>query len=171
MPYDMERSVDGVAFWLMKSEPEELAIDHLAAAPKKLFRWDGVHNYRARNWMLAMEPGDRFFFAHSSCKVPGIAGVAEIVGAAYTDPTQFEPESHYYDADSKTEKPRWISRDVRFVERFPQVLSLQALRAHTESLGHFHLLQKANRLSVMPVGADQWTYILALARAASSDAS
>lgn len=153
-----------MATWLMKSEPEELSIDHLAAKPKKLFRWDGVHNYRARNWMAEMVPGDRFFFAHSSCKVPGIAGIAEIVGAAYTDPTQFDPESHYYDPDSKPEKPRWLSRDVRFVERFPEVLSLQELRAHTDALGHFHLLQKANRLSVMPVNEQQWDYIVRLAR-------
>ena len=167
MPYDIERSAEGIAYWLMKSEPEELSIDHLAKAPKKKFRWDGVHNYRARNWMKAMIPGDQFFFAHSSCKVPGIAGVAEIVGDEYTDPTQFDATSHYYDADSKPKKPRWISRDVRFVERFPAILSLQELRAHTETLGHFHLLQKANRLSVMPVSADQWTYIVALGRATS----
>ncbi len=162
MPYDMERSPDGVAYWLMKSEPDELSIDHLAAKPRKLFRWDGVHNYRARNWMVAMQPGDHFFFAHSSCKVPGIAGIAEIVGDSYTDPTQFDSASHYYDADSKPEKPRWVSRDVRFVQRFPSVLSLQDLRAHTEALGHFHLLQRANRLSVMPVSAEQWRYIAAL---------
>ena len=148
--------------WLMKSEPEELSIDHLAAQPRKKFRWDGVHNYRARNWMREMAPGDQFFFAHSSCKVPGIAGIAEIVGAAYTDPTQFDPDSHYFDPESVPNKPRWVSRDVRFVCRFPAVLSLQELRAHTEALGHFHLLQKANRLSVMPVSADQWDHIVAL---------
>lgn len=162
MPFDMERSADGMAYWLMKSEPDELSIDHLAAEPQKAFRWDGVHNYRARNWMLAMQPGDYFFFAHSSCKMPGIAGIAEIVGDAYTDPTQFDSTSHYYDADSKPEKPRWISRDVRFVQRFSPLFSLHELRAHTESLGHFHLLQRANRLSVMPVGAEQWRYIVAL---------
>ncbi len=164
MPYDMERGADGRAYWLMKSEPEELSIDHLATSPRKTFRWDGVHNYRARNWMLAMEPGDQFFFAHSSCKVPGIAGIAEIVAESYTDPTQFDPKSHYFDPDSKLDKPRWISRDTRFVERFPEMLSLQSLRAHTEALGHFHLLQRANRLSVMPVSAEQWHYITTLGR-------
>ena len=153
-----------MAFWLMKSEPEELSIDHLAAEPRRLFRWDGVHNYRARNWMHDMTPGDRFFFAHSSCKVPGVAGVAEIAGEAYTDPTQFDPASHYFDPGSKPDKPRWLSRDVRFVERFGKVLSLQELRPHAAALGHFHLLQKANRLSVMPVSDAQWHYVLALAR-------
>lgn len=151
-----------MAYWLMKSEPDELSIDHLARAPKKKFRWDGVRNYRARNWMREMSVGDQFFFAHSSCKVPGIAGIAEIVSDEYVDPTQFDPESHYFDPDAKKDKPRWVSRDVRFVERFEPVLSLAELRPHTEALGHFHLLQKANRLSVMPVSAEQWTYITAL---------
>jgi predicted RNA-binding protein with PUA-like domain len=77
-----------IAYWLMKSEPDELSIDHLARSKRKPFRWDGVHNYRARNWMLAMAPGDQFFFAHSSCKIPGIGGIAEIVGGAYVDPTR-----------------------------------------------------------------------------------
>jgi predicted RNA-binding protein with PUA-like domain len=149
----------------MKSEPDELSIDRLAAEPTRLFRWDGVHNFRARNWMRDMHPGDRFFFAHSSCKVPGIAGIAEIVGDAYDDPTQFDPASHYYDLASKPEKPRWLSRDVRFVERFGQVLSLHELRAHTDALGHFHLLQRANRLSVMPVSDQQWEFIVRLATA------
>jgi predicted RNA-binding protein with PUA-like domain len=152
-----------MAHWLMKSEPDELSIDHLAAKPRTRFRWDGVHNYRARNWMKEMAPGDEFFFAHSSCKVPGIAGIAEIVGDSYVDPTQFDPTSHYFDPQSPLERPRWISRDVRFVRRFDPLLRLSDLREHTEPLGHFHLLQKANRLSVMPVSDAQWAYILALA--------
>jgi predicted RNA-binding protein with PUA-like domain len=147
----------------MKSEPEELSIDHLAKSPRKKFRWDGVHNYRARNWMLAMVPGDQFFFAHSSCAVPGIAGIAEIVGQPYADPTQFDPQHHYFDAASPPDKPRWISRDVRYVERFRSVLPLAAMREHTDAFGHFHLLQKANRLSVMPVNDDQWELVLRLA--------
>ncbi len=153
-----------VAHWLMKSEPEELSIDDLARSKRKRFAWDGVRNYRARNWMLQMEPGEQFFFAHSSTKVPGIAGIAEIVGPSYPDPTQFDPESHYYDAASPKAKPRWVCRDVRFVERFPRVLALTKLREHADELGPFHLLQKANRLSVMPVSDSQWDIIVELAR-------
>jgi predicted RNA-binding protein with PUA-like domain len=158
-----------MAHWLMKSEPEELSIDDLFRAKRKQFRWDGVRNYRARNWMLQMQQGEQFFFAHSSCKVPGIAGVAEIVGDSYVDPTQFDPESHYYDPASPAAKPRWISRDVRFVQRFPTVLALADLRRYTSELGHFHLLQRANRLSVMPVSDDQWTFIAQLASASRRD--
>ena len=158
-----------MAHWLMKSEPEELSIDDLARAKRKRFPWDGVRNYRARNWMLQMQPGEQFFFAHSSCKVPGIAGIAEIVGHAYPDPTQFDPESHYYDAASPVDKPRWVWRDVRFVQRFPDVLPLVTLRAHAARLGQFHLLQRANRLSVMPVSDAQWHYIVNLASSASTE--
>ncbi len=82
---------------------------------------------------------------------------------AYTDPTQFDATSGYFDPDSDPAKPRWVSRDVRFVERFSDLLSLKELRAHTEALGHFHLLQRANRLSVMPVAEMQWRYIVNLA--------
>jgi predicted RNA-binding protein with PUA-like domain len=148
----------------MKSEPEELSIDDLARAKRKRFAWDGVRNYRARNWMLQMQPGEQFFFSHSSCKVPGIAGIAEIVGEAYPDPTQFDADSHYFDPESPRAKPRWVCRDVRFVERFPTVLPLVTLRQHADRLGPFHLLQKANRLSVMPVSDAQWEYIVDLAR-------
>lgn len=150
-------------YWLMKSEPEELSIDDLAEAPDGCVRWDGVRNYRARNWMVQMKPGDQFFFAHSSCQVPGIAGIAEVVGESYVDPTQFDPSSHYVDLASPISKPRWVSRDVRFVRRFPQVLALGTLRQHADEFGHFHLLQRANRLSVMPVSQHQWQLILRLA--------
>jgi predicted RNA-binding protein with PUA-like domain len=148
----------------MKSEPEELSIDDLARAKRKRFQWDGVRNYRARNWMAQMLPSEQFFFAHSSCKVPGIAGIAEIIGDAYADPTQFDAESHYYDPESPSGKPRWVARDVRFVERFPTLLPLATLRQHADQLGPFHLLQRANRLSVMPVSDLQWDFIVAVGR-------
>ena len=149
----------------MKSEPEELSIDDLFRAKRKRFAWDGVRNYRARNWMAQMQPGEQFFFAHSACKVPGIAGIAEIVGDAYPDPTQFDPENAHYDAASSIDKPRWVCRDVRFVSRFPALLPLVTLRQHADQLGPFHLLQPHNRLSVMPVSEHQWTYIVDLASA------
>jgi predicted RNA-binding protein with PUA-like domain len=157
-------TVIAVAYWLMKSEPDELSIDHLAAAPKQKFRWDGVRNYQARNMMRdQMGVGDLFFFAHSSCKVPGIAGVAEIVSEPYDDPTQFDPASHYFDPGAKADKPRWTSRDVRFVERFATMLTLPELREHAEDYPNFRLLWRGNRLSVMPVEDAYWPIVLGLA--------
>lgn len=151
-------------YWLMKSEPEELSIGDLAASPRTKFRWDGVRNYQARNMMRdRMRVGDLFFFAHSSCAVPGVAGIAEIVTEPYPDPTQFDPASHYFDAGSRVDEPRWVSRDVRFVEAFATVLALRTLRLHAGELGEFALLRKANRLSVMPVTGEQWLLITRLA--------
>ena len=56
-----------MAYWLMKSEPDELSIEALAGLGQA--RWDGVRNYQARNFLRAMSVGDEFFFttpaAHS----------------------------------------------------------------------------------------------------------
>ncbi|HSC84179.1 MAG TPA: EVE domain-containing protein, partial [Pseudomonas sp.] len=65
-------------FWLMKSEPDELSILHLHQLGRA--RWDGVRNYQARNFMRNMQIGEQFFFYHSSCPEPGIAGIARIAG-------------------------------------------------------------------------------------------
>lgn len=115
--------------------------------------------------MNEMRAGEQFLFAHSSCAVPGIAGIAEIVGDPYIDPTQFDPTSPYHDPSSPPDRPRWVARDVRFVERFPSVVPLSFLREHADALGPFHLLQRANRLSVMPVSDEQWAAIVAWGRA------
>ncbi|MBW4968543.1 EVE domain-containing protein, partial [Pseudoalteromonas sp. CR1] len=84
------------AYWLMKSEPDELSINGLEKLGEA--RWDGVRNYQARNFLRAMAVGDEFFFYHSSCPEPGIAGIGKIIEAAYPDPTALEPDSHYFDA-------------------------------------------------------------------------
>ena len=95
-------------YWLMKSEPSECSIDDLAARRRKTVPWVGVRNFQARNFMTNdMRVGDGVLFYHSSCPEPGIAGLAEVASAPYPDPTQFDPKSHYYDAKSRREAPRW----------------------------------------------------------------
>jgi len=148
-----------MAYWLMKSEPEELSITALQAL--KTARWDGVRNYQARNFLRSMAVGDEFFFYHSSCPEPGIAGIARISVAAYPDPTALEPESHYFDPKANADKNPWSAIDVEFVETFPKVLSLGYLKQQA-ALEQLPLVQKGSRLSVMPVTAEQWTAILAL---------
>src|SRR4030081_1783069 len=118
-----------MAFWLMKSEPDEFSIDDLAAAPDKTTAWFGVRNYQARNFMLKeMQVGDGVLFYHSSCPEPGIAGIAEVASAAYPDKTQFEPKSDYYDPQSKKDNPRWFNVDVRALKK-TKLLSLSEMRA------------------------------------------
>lgn len=147
-------------YWLMKSEPEAFSIDDLKR--KKLEPWDGVRNYQARNFMRdGMRPGDKVFFYHSNCAVPGIVGIAEVATDAYPDPTQFDPKSKYFDAASSRDNPRWMLVDVKFVKKLKRTISLDELKDH-RALAGMLLLRKGNRLSVMPVEAAHWKYILAL---------
>ncbi|MCI8207937.1 EVE domain-containing protein [Pseudomonas sp. S25] len=148
-----------MAYWLMKSEPDELSITDLKRLGEA--RWDGVRNYQARNFLRAMAVGDEFFFYHSSCPEPGIAGIARITQAAYPDPTALDPQSHYYDAKANADKNQWSAVDVGFVDAFPKVLSLSYLKQQS-ALEQLPLVQKGTRLSVMPVTAEQWAAILAL---------
>ncbi len=151
-----------MAYWLMKSEPDEFSIDDLAAAPDRTTAWFGVRNYQARNFMRdAMRVGDRAFFYHSSCPEPGIAGICEISAPAYPDATQFDRKSPYYDRGASREAPRWVNVDVRFVKK-TRLVSLAELRAEPR-LARMRLLQRGNRLSITPVDPAEWSVILELA--------
>ncbi|PWG62974.1 EVE domain-containing protein [Sediminicurvatus halobius] len=149
-------------YWLMKSEPDVYGIEHLAAEPDQTDHWDGVRNYQVRNMMRdEMRPGDLAFFYHSNTKVPGIAGIIEIVSEGYPDHTAFDPESKYYDPKSDPENPRWYMVDVRLVRRLQRLIPLPELKANP-ALADMPLVRKGNRLSVMPVTPEQWAAILAM---------
>lgn len=151
-------------YWLMKSEPDCFSIDDLKSRKAQTEPWDGVRNYQARNFMRQMQVGDRVFFYHSNAKPPGIVGTARIVKTAYPDPTQFDPENEHYDPRSKPDNPRWDLVDVQFEQKFKQLISLTQLKSIAE-LAEMPLLQKGNRLSVMPVSAADFECIMALTEA------
>ena len=144
--------------WLMKSEPDEFSIDDLARRGHE--PWTGVRNYQARNFMRQMKRGDPVLFYHSSCAVPGVYGLAEVAAEAYPDPTQFRKSSHYYDPKSTPAEPRWWCVDVGFVRRLSAPVTLERLKADADGFGDFALLQRGNRLSVLPVTAAQHRRIL-----------
>jgi predicted RNA-binding protein with PUA-like domain len=146
-------------YWLMKTEPDEFSIDDLSK--KKVEPWTGVRNYQARNFMREMKPGDGVLFYHSSCEIPGVAGIAEVATDAYPDPTQFDRKSDYYDAASKREEPRWSLVDVKFKRKLKRLIPLAELKDRRE-LNGFALLARGNRLSVLPVTKAQWDFILGL---------
>ncbi len=149
-------------YWLMKSEPSCFGIDDLRNAPGQTNPWDGVRNYQARNFMRdGMRIGDQLFFYHSNCKPPGIVGIAEVVSEAYPDYTAFDPNSDHPDASSTPDKPRWIMVDVRFKQKFAHMIPLEILKRYPE-LENMPLVRKGNRLSVMPVSAADWAFILGL---------
>lgn len=137
-----------MAYWLMKSEPDVYSLDDLAREGETL--WDGVRNYQARNYLQSMQVGDHAFFYHSNCKPPGIVGLMAIAATQVVDPSQFDPQSEYYDPKATPEKPCWITVKAQFLQRFPHIIDLAMLKAHftPEELG---VVRKGNRLSVMPV--------------------
>ncbi len=148
-----------MAYWLMKSEPEEVSIDDLERA--KRVPWFGVRNYQARNFMRdEMKVGDGVLFYHSSCAVPGVAGLAEVASAPYPDATQFEAAGKYFDPASKPDLPRWMHVDVKFVRK-TRLLPLTEMR-EVPALAAMRLLQRGNRLSITPVSAAEWRAVLKL---------
>jgi predicted RNA-binding protein with PUA-like domain len=150
--------------WLLKSEPDTFSIDALRKAPKQTTAWDGVRNYQARNMLRdSMKKGDLAFFYHSSCDVPGIAGIVSIVKEGYPDDTALDPRHIHYDADSDADAPRWFVVDVKLIRKLERIITLDELRRHAaKALKEFVLLRRGNRLSVMPVAKKEWDFILAL---------
>jgi predicted RNA-binding protein with PUA-like domain len=143
-------------YWLIKSEPTTYGIDHMQR--DRTTAWNGVRNFQARNFMRdQMKVGDRAFFYHSNCEEPGIVGIVEVSAPAHPDETQFDAQSHYYDAKSTREAPRWVNVDFRFVAKTPTI-TLDELRKH-EELAQMRVLQRGNRLSITPVDPDEWKFI------------
>ena len=146
--------------WLMKSEPDAYSIDDLERDGREM--WDGIRNYQARNMMRDdMTIGDEVFFYHSNCKEPAIVGISRVVSEPYPDPTQFDPESKYYDPKSNKDDPRWCLVDVEFVRKLDKPITLTSLKQHP-GLDGMILTRKGNRLSIMPVSDEHWNLILTL---------
>lgn len=149
-------------YWLMKSEPDVFGIEHLKALPNKTDHWDGVRNYQARNMMRdEMKKGDKVFFYHSNCKPPAIVGIMEVVKEGYVDYTAFDPDQKYYDPKSNPDKPRWYMVDVKHVRDLKREIPLDELKQYPE-LADMKLVQKGNRLSIMPVTKEEWDFILSI---------
>ena len=149
-------------YWLLKSEPGNFSLDDLRARPEQREPWDGVRNFQARNFMRQMRTGDQAFFYHSNAKPSGIVGVVEIVSEARPDPTQFDPESRYFDAKASLDAPRWDLVVVQFVRAFSAMVSLAQLK-DVPALAGMEVVRKGSRLSVSPVTAVEWQAVLALA--------
>ena len=151
-----------MADWLFKSGPGAYSIDNLAHDRREL--WDGIRNYQARNFMMHhMAVGDRVLFYHSSCAQPGVVGEATVCAPAVVDPTQFDPDSKYFDARSRRDKPRWWCVSVAFVSKLAHPVTLNALRA-TPALANLRILQRGNRLSITPLAKQEYDIIITMSR-------
>ncbi len=147
-------------YWLMKSEPSTFSIDDLER--QNVTPWEGVRNYQARNMMRDdFKKGDKVLFYHSNCAIPGIAGLGEVVKESYPDDTAFDPRSDYFDPKASPSNPRWYRVDVKFIRKFPYILSLSDLRKNPD-LASMIVLRKRNRLSITPVSFAEWQTILGM---------
>ena len=155
-----------MSYWLLKTEPTSFGVEDLELAPNKTTAWDGVRNYQARNMLRdQMKCGDQAFLYYSNCEVPGIVGIVEIVEEGYPDATAFDRKHHHYDPQSDPDKPRWFLVDVQLKRRLKRIISLKELREHSsKELDGMMILRTGNRLSVTPVNAAHWKFILSLER-------
>jgi len=150
------------SYWLMKSEPGVYSIQSLRRDRRT--HWEGVRNYQARNHLRAMHEGDLVLFYHSSAEPPAVAGIARVCREAYPDDSQFDAQSHYYDADSPRDDPRWSLVDIEFVEELPEIVPLEVLK-QDESLEGMLVRKRGMRLSVQPVEREHFARVAKLGKA------
>ena len=129
-----------MAYWLLKTEPEEFSWDDLKKSGAKGDAWTGVRNFTARENLKSMKKGDRAFFYHTGDEKQ-IVGIAEVVREHYPDPTAAKGEP-------------WVVVDVRAIEPVPKPVTLAAVKADARFKDM--ALVKYGRLSVQPVTAEQW---------------
>ncbi|PID56234.1 MAG: EVE domain-containing protein [Ignavibacteriae bacterium] len=147
-------------YWLVKSEPNAFSIDDLAKSKNKTTYWDGVRNYQARNFMRDdMKKGDYVLFYHSNANPTAVVGVCEVVKEGYPDFTAFDPEAKHFDPKSKEDKPTWMMVDLKLLKKFNKIVTLAEIKENGK-LQNMKLVQRGNRLSVMPVAKKEFDIIL-----------
>lgn len=152
----------GKCYYLMKSEADVFSIDDLSQRPNQTEPWDGVRNHQAKKILQGMKKGDQALFWASNTKQPGVVGIVNIVKESYPDPTQFDKKSEYYDASSTEDNPRWFCVDVRLEKKLKEPVTLAELKQHAEGALSAMALFKMKRLSVQPVSAEEWEFVLEL---------
>jgi predicted RNA-binding protein with PUA-like domain len=149
-------------YWLMKCEPAAYTIEQLEQDGTTA--WEGVRNYQARNFMRdEMKVGDKVLFYASNADPSGITGVAEISREAYPDLFAMQPQHKYYDSKARPENPIWYMVDIKFVEKFPRMVTLDTLK-EAPGLEEMMVTKKGSRLSIQPVTKSEFDIVRKLAR-------
>lgn len=151
-------------YWLVKSEPEVFSIINLQNQKDQTTHWDGVRNYQARNYLRdEMKMGDRVLFYHSNAEPLAIVGVCEVVKEGYPDFTAFDPKDNHFDPKSKKENPTWYMVDLKLNEIFKYPITLEQIKSN-KKLQNMKLIQRGNRLSVMPITKDEFKEIIRMSK-------
>jgi predicted RNA-binding protein with PUA-like domain len=147
-------------YWLFKSELQEFSWDDLKKSKNKTTFWDGVRNYQARNYLRdEIKKGDGVLFYHSNADPLAVMGICEVVKEGYPDHTQFDPDNDHFDPKADPKNPTWFMVDIRLVREFKKPVTLDEIKANP-ILKNMKLIQRGNRLSVMPVNKEEWDEIL-----------
>ncbi|HWL10993.1 MAG TPA: EVE domain-containing protein [Planctomicrobium sp.] len=151
-------------YWLFKSEADCYSIDKLAGEKHQTTFWDGVRNYQARNMLRDdVQVGDGVFFYHSNSDPLEVAGICEVVKAAYPDHTAFDPNEQHYDPKSNPDAPTWYMVDIKLVEKFATPVTREQLKQAPE-LADMAVMQKGSRLSITPVTPAEWKIVCQMGR-------
>jgi predicted RNA-binding protein with PUA-like domain len=132
-----------MAYWLLKTEPEDYSWDNLVKRGRKGEAWTGVRNFTARGHLKEMKKGDRAFIYHTGDE-KRVVGVAEVIAEQYPDPT------------AKKDEP-WVVVDVAAIEPMPKPVTLADVKADKRFKDM--ALVKYGRLSVQPVTPEHWKAI------------
>jgi predicted RNA-binding protein with PUA-like domain len=135
-----------MAYWLVKSEPEEFSWDQQVKAGKKGTPWTGVRAHPAKLNLMKMAKGDKAFFYHTGDEKQ-IVGIVEIARTSYPDPTAGKEEP-------------WVVVDTVAVEPLKTPVTLAQIK--TDKALADMILVKIGRLSVQPVTAAEWKHICKL---------
>ena len=138
--------IRAMKYWLMKVEPGAYSIDKLERDGTT--SWEGVRNYQARNFMRdEMKVGDKVLFYASNANPSGVTGLAEVSREGRPEPKD----------------PTWSMVDIRFVEKFPDIVTLETLKK-TRGLENMVVTRKGSRLSIQPVTKSEYDIVVKLGR-------
>jgi len=132
-----------MAYWLLKTEPEEFSWDDQVKRGGKGEAWSGVRNFTARRYLKEMKKGERFFFYHTGHEKQ-IVGIGEVLREAYPDPT------------AKKGEP-WVAITTGALEPLRKPVALAAIKAEPKLKAM--ALVKYARLSVQPVTDSEWKFV------------
>jgi len=132
-----------MAYWLLKTEPEEFSWDDQVKKGAKGETWSGVRNFTARGNLKEMKKGDKFFFYHTGVEKQ-IVGIGAVIREHYPDPTAEKGEP-------------WVAVTTAADRPLAKPVTLAAIKADGSFKGM--ALVKYGRLSVQSVSAEHWKAI------------
>jgi len=131
-----------VAYWLLKTEPEEFSWDDQVKRGQKGEPWSGVRNFKARSNLKAMKKDEQALFYHTGDEKQ-VVGIVEIIREAYPDKTD--------------EKGVFVCVDTRAVKPFAKFVTLAEVKADPKL--KTMVLAREPRLSVQSVTDEEWKLI------------